>query len=369
MKIIKEGIVFKKEDGPFRYNAWSTVCRDEKGRLYAAWSGERVQHLCPFGKNLMSVSDDGGESWSCPMIINDTWLDDRDTGICSMGNDRLIMSYFNNPKKIYLDQLPRIENGSETYSAAMTLAYVNEYNRMPDDEDPNGEVYHPGSFTRVSLDGGKTWEKANRAPVTSPHGPIYTKAGKLLWLGKGFSADREKTVLAIESDDMGKTWKILSSIDLPRDVFVNGHTGDKLDFNEPDVVELSDGTLLGAIRVQGSKDGFFASFLCRSADGGKTWTRPEQFVPCGAPPHLMQLRDGRIICTFSRREAPSAIRGIVSEDGGKTWSEEFVLSEAPNRDLGYPSSVELDDGTIITVFYKIVPPATKTAICWVKWKL
>ena len=91
MKIIKEGIVFQKEDGPFRYNAWSTVCRDKNGRLYAAWSGERVQHVCPFGKNLMSVSDDGGETWSCPMIINDTWLDDRDAGITDLGDGKLIV--------------------------------------------------------------------------------------------------------------------------------------------------------------------------------------------------------------------------------------------------------------------------------------
>ena len=365
MEIIKEGIVFQKEDGPFRYNAWSTICRDEKGRLYVAWSGERVQHVCPFGKNLMAVSDDGGETWTCPMIINDTWLDDRDAGICSMGDGKLIMSYFNNKKYVYLDQLPRIAAGTEEYSKAMTMAYVDEYNRMPED------FYHYGSFTRVSLNGGNTWEKANRAPVSSPHGPIMKADGKLIWMGVAFAGEFGDSgdVLVVESDDMGKSWKLLAKIDVPRDMVVHGNTGDALEFCEPDIEELEDGTLLGCIRVQGKSDNYLEMCQTISKDGGKTWTKAVNMGLCGAPPHYLRLRDGRIVLTYSRREAPSGIRAVVSCDGGNTWGEEIILSSAPNRDLGYPSSVELDDGSIVTVFYKIVPPATKTAIVYTKWRV
>jgi len=363
MKIIKEGIVFQKEDGPFRYNAWSTVCRDKEGKLYVAWSGERVQHLCPFGKNLMAVSDDGGESWTCPMIINDTWLDDRDAGICDMGDGKLIMSFFNNQKDVYLRQLPRVERDSEKYSAKMTLAYIDEYNRMPDN------FYHQGSFTRVSLDGGKTWEKANRAPVSSPHGPKMKKDGKLIWLGTSFLGEcPEDDILVVESEDMGKTWNTVAKLDLPRDIVVHGCTGDNLEFCEPDIEELADGTLLGIVRVQGKSDNYLEMVITRSEDGGKTWTKLENLGVCGAPPHILQLKDGRVLLTYSRRETPPGIRGMISEDGGKTWGEEFIISDAPNRDLGYPSSAQLDDGTIITVYYKIVPPATKTAICYTKWE-
>ena len=371
MEIIKEGIVFRKEDGPFRYNAWSTICRDDAGKLYVAWSGERVQHVCPFGKNLMAVSEDGGESWTCPMIINDTWLDDRDAGICSLGGDKLIMSYFNNKKYVYLDQLPRIAAGTEEFSKAMTMAYVDEYNRMAEGEQPDGEVYHYGSFTRVSLDGGKTWEKANRAPVSSPHGPIMKKDGRLIWMGVAFAGQFGDSgdVMVVESDDMGKSWTHLATIDVPRDMVVHGNTGDALDFCEPDIEELDDGTLLGCIRVQGKSDNYLEMCQTMSTDGGKTWTKAVNMGLCGAPPHYLKLRDGRIVLTYSRREAPSSIRGVISCDGGKSWGEEFIISNAPNRDLGYPSSVELDDGTIVTVFYKIVPPATKTAIVYTKWRI
>ena len=63
MEILKQGLVFRAAEGPFRYQAWPSICQDENGVLYAAWSGLRSSHVCPFGKNLMAVSDDGGETW------------------------------------------------------------------------------------------------------------------------------------------------------------------------------------------------------------------------------------------------------------------------------------------------------------------
>ena len=95
---MKFGIVNRSESGIFRYQGWPTVCRDENGVLYAVCSGHRIGHICPFGKNLMYKSFDEGETWSAPMIINDTVLDDRDGGIVSLGGGKLLMTYFNHPR-------------------------------------------------------------------------------------------------------------------------------------------------------------------------------------------------------------------------------------------------------------------------------
>ena len=51
--------------------------------------------------------------------------------------------------------------------------------------------------------------------------------------------------------------------------------------------------------------------------------------------------------------------GVVmrtSDDGGESWSAPFVLISMPGSDwhktdCGYPSSVQLDDGTIVTAYY------------------
>ena len=62
----EKGIVYRSSGGPLRYQGWASVDIDENGMLYAAWSGGRVAHICPFGVNYLSKSRDGGQSWSCP---------------------------------------------------------------------------------------------------------------------------------------------------------------------------------------------------------------------------------------------------------------------------------------------------------------
>jgi len=97
----EHGIIYRNTDTFFRYNGWASVCKDDEGTLYTVWSGARARHVCPFGKTLMSKSTDGGRRWSVPMIINDTWLDDRDAGITYLGDGKLLLSYFHHPKDAY----------------------------------------------------------------------------------------------------------------------------------------------------------------------------------------------------------------------------------------------------------------------------
>jgi hypothetical protein len=48
---------------------------------------------------------------------------------------------------------------------------------------------------------------------------------------------------------------------------------------------------------------------------------------------------------------------------------EITLRTAPNGDLGYPSSVQLDDGSVLTVYYQIAQPGEKTSLLSTHWKL
>ena len=71
------------------------------------------------------------------------------------------------------------------------------------------------------------------------------------------------------------------------------------------------------------------------------------------------------------RRTPHGERACVSRDEGRTWdvAGEIILSSAPNGDLGYPASVELDGGEILTIFYQIDKPGEKTCLMGVRWKL
>ena len=64
MRIIKHGFISPKVKNKFRYNAWPTVITLSDGTLIAGWSGERLMHICPFGKVMLSRSYDGGKTFS-----------------------------------------------------------------------------------------------------------------------------------------------------------------------------------------------------------------------------------------------------------------------------------------------------------------
>ena len=142
--IIKQGVVYRATETPFRYQAWPSVCRDEQGRLYAVCSGHRASHVCPFGMNLMFVSPDGGDRWSCPIIINDTWMDDRDAGITYLGQGRLLQTYFHHPVSFYLGEREWMRRDADCYSCGTVMGMLDSCPAYTPEMDT------PGSFIRLS---------------------------------------------------------------------------------------------------------------------------------------------------------------------------------------------------------------------------
>jgi len=43
--------------------------------------------------------------------------------------------------------------------------------------------------------------------------------------------------------------------------------------------------------------------------------------------------------------------------------------DAPNGDLGYPASIQMDDQTILTIYYQIDKRGEKTCLVGTLWKL
>jgi hypothetical protein len=90
----------------------------------------------------------------------------------------------------------------------------------------------------------------------------------------------------------------------------------------------------------------------------------------GSPPHLIRHSSGAIVCSFGRREKPFGERAIVSRDNGLTWHDEYVIyNDAPSSDLGYPASVELPDGKILTVYYQKFGSDAKCSLMYSVWEL
>ena len=123
----------------------------------------------------------------------------------------------------------------------------------------------------------------------------------------------------------------------------------------PSTVRLSDSRFLAALRRR-EEDGVFID-LYESLDTCRTWRHVCAPVPDlgganGNPPALVRLKDGRLVLTYGSRGESPGIRGIVSDDSGRTWDTPRVLrAGAVTPDLGYSRSVQRPDGNVVTVYY------------------
>lgn len=362
--LMKHGILSRLHKSLFRYQAWPTVIRDEDGVLYAGCSGFRLGHVCPMGKNLLYISRNDGETWSCPIVVADDMLDNRDVGLTYLGGKSMLLTSFCNAPDFYLSEGMRkhVDNHPSALRRNVSNGVLSVWESTPREESGYG------SYVMRSDDGGETWTDKRIIPMTAPHGPIRLSDGRLLFLGKECQSHglyEKGAILALESLDGGETWTHLCTLEPPE-----GLTNENL--HEPHVLELSDGTLLGAIRGQGKGVPFdFSMYTCFSKDGGRTWTRPEGLGICGSPPHLMLHSSGAVILSYARRNSDTnGTRAMISRDGGKTFGPEIVLSpECPIWDLGYPATVELGDGSLYTVYYQRHGEDQYTSILYTKWTL
>lgn len=334
------------------YFAWPTVSLLQNGVIAVGASGFRLEHVCPFGKAVISYSSDGGETYTYPAPVIDTPLDDRDAGICPFDENGVIFTSFNN-------------------SAEMQREYNkdNEYvQRYIDTITSEDEEKYLGATFRISRDCGLTFGNIHRSPVTSPHGPVQLKDGTVLWAGTKFEdvfAGVEVHRLDTEKCETELVGKIVSS---DKNVVLN----------EPHMVELPGGRLICHIRGEnrelfdGGEEKLFTVFQSVSDDGGKTWSEPEMLLDetGGAPAHLKLLSSGLLISTYGRRKQPYGIMVMISSDGGESWEKDIRLYEnTASDDIGYPSTIELDDGTLLTVFYATDEDDTPCTVRQQKWKI
>ena len=357
----EHGIVNRVEGSLFAYQGWPTVAKDEEGTLYVAASSFRLGHICLYGKTAMYVSRNEGKTWTPPIVVNDTYLDDRDGGLLYAGDGRMILTWFTLPVSYLSGDECRpylVEKAGEA-AALLNTGMLEAYKTLPE------EALEAGSLLRVSEDYGVTWGKTVKMPISAPHGPSICRDGSLIYLGLEYCSNGElpkKSIALYKSYDGGYSWEKVSAVAPP-----SWLTGEEF-LDEPHVIELPDGRLLGAFRIEGHQPSFTIATTF-SEDGGKTWSEVTSTDVSGSPPHLMIHSSGAIVCSYGRREQPYGERAIVSYDLGKTWEEEYVLDESYSGDLGYPSTVELSDGSLMTVYYQKYQNDKKCSILFTKWRL
>ena len=110
----------------------------------------------------MHISKDNGKTWTPPIVINDTYMDDRDAGIVYLGNGKMVVSWFTHSAHFYKNYLYDWIVSDVAYASPAALNMVKgaleDYDALPDCDKVGG------SYVRVSEDYGVTWSDIIRVP-------------------------------------------------------------------------------------------------------------------------------------------------------------------------------------------------------------
>jgi hypothetical protein len=340
------------------HSAFPDIIRLHDGDLVAGFreapvrEGMKHQHHDPGSGISLVRSTDDGATWDPDSRVAISKSDgSRDIGNPAIGqlpSGELVVSthhWFLNPPDERLAELePRRANMRD----------------MP--ALPFGALVYDSVYFMRSGDQGGTWSEPQ--PVSIPSLDYYHHTGMcgvrempegpLLLPVAGRSADDHTLephqvrdwrsgVYVARSHDGGHVWGQTST--------VASDPEHQVDFHEPSMALLPSGRLLVMMRTDGADDYMYQAF---STDGGWVWQGLKRTPIWGYPPHLLPLRSGRVLCVYGYRREPFGIRGVLSEDDGETWDmdhEIVIRDDGLTRDLGYPASVQLRDGRVLTTYY------------------
>lgn len=229
-----------------------------------------------------------------------------------------------------------------------------------------------------SDDLGESWSDpvpVNTAPIASeglmPYSVGGSGAGHIVELPDGgllmplhgsisreFQPREGETLrcFVLRSDDRGSNWEYWATVG-----YDPGHV---LGWAEQGLTRLASGTLISMMRTSVKPSRNDNMWIASSDDDGASWAAPRRTALWGFPPDLIPLQDGRVLAVYGYRREPDGVRGCVSDDGLDWDAEnEFVIREGGFADpaisqywhTGYPSVVQLEDGTIVCAYHEYVP--------------
>lgn len=301
---------------------------------------EATEHIAIDGDVIMLRSRDGGKTWGQKQVVGRRPdLDEREGCGIQLRDGSILMA-------VYYNSLYRTD-GSYEYAWETKVKF-------------GAGKQHLGTYTIKSTDNGFTWSEPSFVetkgmPFTDTEGPadapVEMPDGSILMPVMGYNVRgdiKNQAAVLLKSTDQGKTWTHWSTI--------AEDPGNRLGhFQEPAIVLTKSGRLIAAMRNDGPAKAIWTNY---SDDQGKTWSTPKQSPMVGHPADLIQLSDGRILCTYGIRPGshgdPGGIRATFSTDNGLTWdiaNEVRIRRDFLNMDIGYPESMQVPDGRILTVYY------------------
>ncbi|HRX42781.1 MAG TPA: sialidase family protein [Clostridia bacterium] len=305
---------------------WPQLRMDENGKIFMTGFNQPCHGMVE-GDVDCFTSTDGGKSFMPAGIpvVHDAGCNrmNHNSGFTHGGDFITIVSgYTNRPTVIY------------------------DYEYYKENYFDKSELVFP--MVASSSDGGKTYSVRKLDYVFEsesiiPFGEIIrleagVLAASIYVLGTNkaseFSKCTRRAGILISRDD-GETWSDFHEIDAG--------------INETSIIYCGNGKLLALARTAQRQ----RLKLYKSMDMGKSWTYQEDFsMQNQIPAAMTKLNDGRILAVYGSRLNQKSIMYRIGDEYGEDWSAPGVLVVLEETgDMGYPSSVQLNDGTLVTAYY------------------
>ena len=144
--------------------------------------------------------------------------------------------------------------------------------------------------------------------------------------GNGYTQDEKyrgyNTVYVFRSADCGRTWNLLSRVEVDETTFHPAGHFEGLD--EPMMGQMPDGSVVMLMR---SGSGL-PSWIVRSTDGCRTWSKPEQFDEIGVLPFLLTLDCGVTLASYGRHKL---YLRATSDPAGMVWEDHIEFPLTPGE--------------------------------------
>ena len=242
-----------------------------------------------------------------------------------------------------------------------------------------------GPYICESTDGGRTWSEPWQVDISRfcPNGPygagdrghVVLPDGTLLLFVSTYEAPPNPYEYMLVSHDRGRTFSDY--------VRISDYSGDS------SFCLCPDGVIAAALRMQahnyphrraqpkhetrGERTHYMA--YATSTDAGRTWSEPQQLTDYNQiPGHITCLQDGRLLMSYGVRSYPLGVQAVLSDPGRSSWDLENRIMLAWNggmwdngrgyarHTVGHPYTQQLPDGTLLTVYYRMLDPFEPTSM-------